>query len=76
MFTNALLKFYFKIISYHSFKKKKKKFGRKGQNGKQNTLHCIHTTVVKLYIDRLLDASVVSDSVRPHRWQPTKLPRP
>ena len=25
MFTNALLKFYFKIISYHSFKKKKKK---------------------------------------------------
>ena len=45
MFTNALLKFYFKLISYHSFKKKK--FGRKGQNGKQNTLHCIHTTMVK-----------------------------
>ena len=30
----------------------------------------------KLYIDRLPDASVVSDSVRPHRRQPTKLPRP
>ena len=24
----------------------------------------------------LLVASVVSDSVRPHRWQPTRLPRP
>ena len=24
----------------------------------------------------MLVASVVSDSVRPHRWQPTRLPRP
>ena len=24
----------------------------------------------------LLSTSVVSDSVRPHRWQPTRLPRP
>ena len=30
----------------------------------------------KMYIILLLSTSVVSDSVRPHRWQPTRLPRP
>ena len=29
-----------------------------------------------LLLQLLLSHSVVSDSVRPHRWQPTRLPRP
>ena len=35
-------------------------------------MHLFHGPLIFL----LLSCSVVSDSVRPHRWQPTRLPHP
>ena len=40
------------------------------------SLFCSLETVTALLIGCCCIASVMSDSVRPHRWQPTRLPRP
>ena len=39
-------------------------------------LHCSPEIITTLLIGYCQVTSVVSDSVQPHRWQPTKLPRP
>ena len=36
----------------------------------------IDTRTILMLCYAMLSRSVVSDSVRPHRWQPTRLPRP
>ena len=41
-----------------------------------SALSCPTLRLVLLLLLLLLSRLVVSDSVRPHRWQPTRLPRP